>query len=944
MAPRNASPKSTASASSSTSKPASSASSIASPVTSTPPTSIADESSVHSDNAKMDAPIDTVADTPATPTVPVAPVGPQSAQATPDTPASEGRRSVRSSRSTVVTYNVQMLAGTAIHTPTKYLEKHHKNVLHGAYEEAIPKHSVDTPPKKKRFRVQGEDLTDPVAAQLASETAQAAQRRRSSRVDLRKEALKNVTAAGEAVVRKGPEVLSNVASRVGRVLRDALATESESSSRSSKGSRSQPSTDSSAEPHDDEDDDENEDKYVKRREKQWETQGLYVGQHRELNPKLKESQNRLRRPRKVKEPKILPLPMFAGERMLSDDFQRDFKLPFDVYHPLPRRVKVEGWTRLSKNRFIGDASALWKHDKHDNSTCQCSPQDGCGENCHNRIMSYECNETNCRLSPDQCSNRPFAQLKIRAKGNGYDYGVEVMETADKGFGVRAMRSFEPNQIIVEYAGEIITQAECERRMKYIYKKDKVCFVDLVIRRGLTCTKCYYLMSFDNKMIIDATRGTIARFVNHSCEPNCGMFKWTVNGEPRMALFAGPRGIMTGEELTYDYNFDPFSHRSQQICRCGTRSCRGVLGPKPKYNPLERSFASTFLAGTKRKIAAVFGTNSVGNDSRMSSPSSQPSPKKRKLAPMAVAAVTKRENADARSAAEKEKMEREAKEQAEQRARREERIARRQSELVSSANAGEEGKEEEKRNSMPAAIGGLTRPSLPMKRTPRAVPRPGALKQKRRDFRGLTGLLGRKRGDGETAERSVEEEEVVEEEIVHEVMDVNITPASLRSAKKKMEVMGRSSQPSSASSAGSAKRSSGSVKSKGVKRRRTDVVNPIDSDGDVGMMEVDDDYNEAQPTKMANAGNMKAIRKSESGLTTRGAARFGALANESTSVWASVGKHVTAKRTEMTPVVKPTNRGKGLRDSRGMFIKKDAVAGPVVKGKMGKGKASGKLKA
>ena len=57
------------------------------------------------------------------------------------------------------------------------------------------------------------------------------------------------------------------------------------------------------------------------------------------------------------------------------------------------------------------------------------------------------------------------------------------------------------------------------------------------------------------MIIDATRGSIARFVNHSCEPNCKMIKWTVAGKPRMALFAGEKGIMTGEELTYDYNFE-----------------------------------------------------------------------------------------------------------------------------------------------------------------------------------------------------------------------------------------------------------------------------------------------------------------------------------------------------------------------------------------------------
>ena len=72
---------------------------------------------------------------------------------------------------------------------------------------------------------------------------------------------------------------------------------------------------------------------------------------------------------------------------------------------------------------------------------------------------------------------------------------------------------------------------------------------------LRTRQCYYLMYFDQNMIIDATRGSIARFVNHSCEPNCRMEKWTVAGKPRMALFAGDRGIMTGEELTYDYNFE-----------------------------------------------------------------------------------------------------------------------------------------------------------------------------------------------------------------------------------------------------------------------------------------------------------------------------------------------------------------------------------------------------
>ena len=144
--------------------------------------------------------------------------------------------------------------------------------------------------------------------------------------------------------------------------------------------------------------------------------------------------------------------------------------------------------------------------------------------------------------------------------------------------------FEPNQIIVEYTGEIITQEECEARMRTQYKD----------------AECYYLMDFDQGMILDATRGSIARFINHSCEPNCRMIKWTVQGKPRMALFAGDDGIMTGEELTYDYNFDPYSTKNVQECRCGTASCRGVLGPKPK----ELKDALKPIVGAKRKLGDV----------------------------------------------------------------------------------------------------------------------------------------------------------------------------------------------------------------------------------------------------------------------------------------------------------------------------------------------------
>lgn len=122
-------------------------------------------------------------------------------------------------------------------------------------------------------------------------------------------------------------------------------------------------------------------------------------------------------------------------------------------------------------------------------------------------------------------------------------------------------------------------------------------------------KCYYLMDFDQQMILDATRGSIARFINHSCEPNCRMIKWTVAGKPRMALFAGDSGIMTGEELTYDYNFNPYSVKNVQECRCGAPSCRGVLGPKPKeikdaLRPITKGGKRKFQQALEDSIVAV----------------------------------------------------------------------------------------------------------------------------------------------------------------------------------------------------------------------------------------------------------------------------------------------------------------------------------------------------
>ncbi|KAK6956440.1 hypothetical protein Daesc_001718 [Daldinia eschscholtzii] len=318
----------------------------------------------------------------------------------------------------------------------------------------------------------------------------------------------------------------------------------------------------------------------KRRVKKYLDRGLYAGQetpldiYKGLTPSEKKSLAQL--PELMPSGKVnntMPMPMYNGMRTLIQG--RDFKLPFDICNPLPPgQPKPDEWKKITKNRFVGDAAAYWKKTPH-------------FKDYQSKIMLYECDETNCNVGSDLCQNRAFARLQERIKEGGkYRVGVEVIKTSDRGYGIRANRCFEPNQIIMEYTGEIITEEECDRRMNEKYKDNQ-------------------------NMIIDATTGSIARFVNHSCSPNCRMIKWIVSGQPRMALFAGDRPIMTGEELTYDYNFDPFSAKNVQKCLCGSQNCRGVLGPKPKEvkqpkQPKETGAGKKGASGGKRKLKEALG--------------------------------------------------------------------------------------------------------------------------------------------------------------------------------------------------------------------------------------------------------------------------------------------------------------------------------------------------
>jgi SET domain-containing protein len=179
--------------------------------------------------------------------------------------------------------------------------------------------------------------------------------------------------------------------------------------------------------------------------------------------------------------------------------------------------------------------------------CNCVELDndhyGCIRNCLNRITFTECNIEHCNLK-EKCFNQ-------RIQKREWVESLEIFETGDKrGNGVRAFETIERGKFIIEYVGEVIKKDEFKNRMKNVYKNEVN----------------HYTLSLHSGLVIDSYRiGSLARFINHSCEPNCEVQKWLVNGQYRMCIFASCN-ILRGTELTYNYKFHAFNSKNM-VCFC-----------------------------------------------------------------------------------------------------------------------------------------------------------------------------------------------------------------------------------------------------------------------------------------------------------------------------------------------------------------------------------------
>ena len=135
-----------------------------------------------------------------------------------------------------------------------------------------------------------------------------------------------------------------------------------------------------------------------------------------------------------------------------------------------------------------------------------------------------------------------------------------------GRGVFATRTIRKGADIIEYRGQRVTMDEAERRPDSDPDNPYHTF----------------LFELDDGRVIDAAvRGNAARWINHSCQPNCEPYE----DDDGRVFIAAKRTIRKGEELGYDYRLNVDGRitkamREAYACRCGAPRCRGtMLGKK-----------------------------------------------------------------------------------------------------------------------------------------------------------------------------------------------------------------------------------------------------------------------------------------------------------------------------------------------------------------------------
>lgn len=139
-------------------------------------------------------------------------------------------------------------------------------------------------------------------------------------------------------------------------------------------------------------------------------------------------------------------------------------------------------------------------------------------------------------------------------------------------GIFARKNIPKGTRVIEYVGEKVTKAESDRRADIPLEKNKK-----NEEHGAV-----YIFVLNKRYDIDGNASyNTARFINHSCEPNCETE--IIRGHIWVIAI---RDIQKGEELVYNYNYEIEDYEDHE-CECGTKRCVGYILDEDHWPRMKR---------------------------------------------------------------------------------------------------------------------------------------------------------------------------------------------------------------------------------------------------------------------------------------------------------------------------------------------------------------------
>ncbi len=151
--------------------------------------------------------------------------------------------------------------------------------------------------------------------------------------------------------------------------------------------------------------------------------------------------------------------------------------------------------------------------------------------------------------------------------------IQTRRSGVHGNGVFALTDIAEGETLIEYKGEVISWKEALRRHPHDPSQPQHTF---------------YFHIDDGHVIDGKVHGNAAKWINHSCEPNC-----EADETDGRVFIKALRDIPAGEELNYDYGLmidEPYTPEllAEFPCWCGSAQCRGtLLAPKDEEEEKQR---------------------------------------------------------------------------------------------------------------------------------------------------------------------------------------------------------------------------------------------------------------------------------------------------------------------------------------------------------------------